>query len=699
MNAPPQGPADPIFPAWKFSGDGPPPRRVEWFERRPLSFAGAWEPLSFRQRAGYAFADEEEFHRAEFSDAALDAYIEAGANALVIPFAKGFGLQATAEELDRERDTIRRAHRKGLKVGTYIRVDCLIPELVAQDCPDVEQWLARGMWGHVGSYSPQQTFRKRVCQLHPGAIGWLERLFVYAAQELNADFLHLDGCSVAATPWATCRCERCVASYRMWLKRELAEPAELRRALGIADLERIAIPEFPPDSPPPAVVASADMQLWFRYLWEREIAFIRHVRRFTRNLREDLAITANPIWSRARNVALWSGCIAEGLFPWLDAVWLEDGLPDAGDHHLRARMGFLKTAREYGIPVCHYHWQREKNRIAASLAVSLAANDGNASCLGFTFRYLPHISLCQDVKGRYVRWADTHRALLMGTRPLGEIALLRHPLSLAWNSGSPHYTLVGFEQLLLRMQVPWRYFDAITPTKLEKIRTLLIPDCECLSDQELATLDAWVRKGGRLLLTANTATHDEYRRRRPRNGLLSKVERNARAPNAEDWYQWILEDFVEIGDEHIAQGTGEPEIYALGEGALGFWPQAQVPIPGNTAQRTLRSEDRTLPKNADALEAFLRRLHGPFRLEVHGPENLLVECNIQPATDETLLHLIHTNAEDHLCDLDIANAHGWEEFRVITPDPTPPSVQAKGRTLTVTGLDRYAVIVWRNLEL
>lgn len=100
-----------------------------------------------RRRAGYAFTDEEEFAKAEFSDEALNQYREAGANAVVIPFAKGFGLKAVEAELRDQKDLVHRAKRQGLRVGAYIRVDFSVPETLHADRPDVDDWLARGMHG------------------------------------------------------------------------------------------------------------------------------------------------------------------------------------------------------------------------------------------------------------------------------------------------------------------------------------------------------------------------------------------------------------------------------------------------------------------------------------------------------------------------------------------------------------------------
>jgi len=64
------------FSCWPLSFEGEPPARVAWTRQQPLSFVGAWEPVSFRTRAGYAYDDEEAFAaESEFSDAALRGFV------------------------------------------------------------------------------------------------------------------------------------------------------------------------------------------------------------------------------------------------------------------------------------------------------------------------------------------------------------------------------------------------------------------------------------------------------------------------------------------------------------------------------------------------------------------------------------------------------------------------------------------------
>lgn len=679
---------------WPLSAEGTPPPRVQSFREHPLAFVGAWEPLSFRSRAGYAYTDEEEFLlENEFSDDALESYVKLGANSIVLPYAKGFGLKATEEELQLEKDVINRAHARGLKAGAYIRVDLLIPELVKQDCSDVQEWLVVGMHGRHSPYSAQQTFRKRVCHSHPSAVRWLEKIFTYGIKELGADYLHLDGCSVTYRPWDTCRCQRCLDTYRHWLKRRFVDERLRKRIFGLVDFDEIDFPEFQPNAPLPTVLTSADMQAWYLFQWERGAAFMRHIRRFIRQLSPETAVTINPPgWGRAVHAPRILCQTIEPLLPWVDMVLLEDNLHlDFQNGSICSRIGIFKTAREYDVPVGHYHWSADPKKIEPSLALSVAANGGNVSCLGFTFRYLPHYTSGLEEKRRLTTWAEAHRPLLGATRPFGEIALLRHFPSLAWNGRDPWHGAMGLEQILVRMHVPWRMFDHISRTALDQVRTLLLADMESLADDELAILRDWVQSGGRLFFTGRTGTHDEFRRRRPRPAILSWLPEHDLPGNAVRWYAWCKEDFSE---DDVQDGglKGEPWMQPYGEGRLGYWPRIGNGDAPGLLDSYVKAEDWVAPSNADEIEKFIRKLHGSFQFEVEGPSSLLTETAIHAVTGETLLHLIQVDGNAAPIDLAIHRA-GEGDVRIFSPDPVPPVFERRGNTLHLRGLNRYAVVI------
>lgn len=686
-----------LFPMWPLSREGEPPPRVSAFRERPLAFIGAWEPLSFRTRAGYAYTDEEEFLReSEFSDAAFARHASAGASSIIFPFAKGFGLAATAEELAQEKDAILRAKARGLLAGAYIRVDIVAPELLRRDCPDVEDWLAVGMDGLRGSYSLQQTWRKRVCFSHVSAARWLEKLLAYGVRDLAADYLHLDGCAVADRPWETCRCPLCLETYRRWLRERFADPKARRKFFGIVDFEVLEFPEFSPARPLPTVLSSADMQAWYLFQWERGAAFMRHIRRFVRDLSPDVAVTINPPgWGRTTHAHRIRCQRVEPLLPWVDMVMIEDSLHlRYKEGAIRSRIGIFKTAREYDVPVGHYHWLDHPKEIEASLCLSLAANGGNAGCLGFSFRYLPHFELGVGEKQRLTHWAGEHQALLRETRPHGSLALLRHFPSLAWNGREPWVAAGILERLLLQMHVPWRMLDRISEDALRDIQTLLLPDAESLSDRELDILRDWTRGGGRLFFTGRSGTHNEFRRRRPRAAILSWTPERSQPADAARWYSWCREDFSE-GRMLDGGLKGEPWIEDFGSGKLGYWPTLCPPDAPSLITHYV--EEFAMPENSSDLEAFIRNLHGPFSLEVHGPPSILMESATHIPTGDILLHVLQTDIDAPPINLDIHCQDRKGTLRVISPDSAPPRLERRGETLALLSLARYAVLIFSKL--
>jgi len=649
--------------------------------------------------------DEARYSREEeFSDRAIGRYLDAGATMVVIPYAKCFGLEATPEEIAEGKDFIARARARGLRTSVYLRVDALAPETVAAAHPEVHEWLALGMHERKSYYGAQQTFRQRVCYFHPGAMAWLEGVLRHAVEEMKADMIHCDGFSPAGhLPWQTSRSPRALAAYRAWLKRRYADPAEREAFFGVVDFDRIEFPEYAEGPRLPAMLRSADFQAWYRFLWDKELAFTRHVRRHVKSLDPEVALYANPWWSRAVPVPRVACSHVERLLPWLDAVFSEDPyhLQFTGGR-VRSRLGMFKTAREYDIPVLHYHWVAKPRAVQSSLALSVAANGGHAAALGFGLRYMPHYSIEGETKRKVVSWVQDHWPLLGRNRPLGDLALVRHHESMAWNAREPWWAPMGFEQLLTAMKVPWRLFDRLEAAPMAQVRTLVLPEAESLSDEELVLLRGWVENGGNLLVTGRTATHDGSRRRRPANGILSWLP-DYRVPGPTEWLRWAIEDGCEV-DYEFEEENGErsPRIVKVGRGRLGIWPELQWPqslrdLGGECyGLQCIRPRDLTPPLEEQQLAAFVRELHGEFPVEVEGPASLLVEYSQQPKTGEWLIHLIDCGATAQTAPVTLRRRGGWSGVRLLTPDDTPVTHIVEGDNLRLRGLPVYTVVAVRN---
>jgi hypothetical protein len=560
-------------------------------------------------------------------------------------------------------------------------VDAVVPETVRADDPQVDSWLMRGMHGKLSSYNRGQTFRRRVCYSHPGAVAYLESQFRYAIETLKTDQLHLDGYAIAASPVATCRCEACVASYRRWLANRYPTAESREQAFGIVDFDTIVPPECERDEWFPSTIISPDIRAWLRFHWDRELAFTRHVRRFVGRLNPDVAITANP-WSLGiypqLNGPFRHFSRALSILPWLDGVWSEDHLFLRFEKgKVVSRAATLKAVRETDTPLCSYHWTDRPGQMSASIAQNIAANGGNVSCLGFTLRFLPHVELCAATKQHLTRWAAEHWNLLDHTKPWGEIGLLRHHETLAWNAGKPWEALATFQTLLADQRIGWRLLDGVNAPGLQEVRTLIAADVECLSDAELAHLRKWVEAGGRLLVTPRTGRFDLDRRCRAVHPIQNWVPawQSRAGSGPADWFGWVSDDGAPWMTERSVAASAKPEIASLGDGTIGWWP-------GN------------LPKEpTDALLAFVRQLHGPFAMQVEGPPQLMAEFNLT-CDGRRLVHLIRADDSEQAVNVVVRLASPVQSnaVRLLSPDAAPPRMTIDGNSMILSGLDRYAVV-------
>src|SRR5262249_49083218 len=74
---------------------------------------------------------------------------------------------------------------------------------------------------------------------------------------------------------------------------------------------------------------------------------------------------------------------------------------------------------------------------------------------------------------------------------------------------------------LLGGHIPFDLVPEITPQRLSRYKTIVLPNVECLSDDEVKVLLEYVQSGGGLVLTDQTGVFDGWRRRRPQQALLN----------------------------------------------------------------------------------------------------------------------------------------------------------------------------------
>src|SRR5262249_15976918 len=127
---------------------------------------------------------------------------------------------------------------------------------------------------------------------------------------------------------------------------------------------------------------------------------------------------------------------------------------------------------------------------------------------------------------RYIQFFKKNFRLFRDIESAADVAVLHSFGTLAFNNDRPYQSTWLFEQTLIQAKIP---FDIIFDQHLKnsaKDRVVILGDVECLSDEQLDLIRAYVQNGGGLVATEWTSLYTEWRVLRPGFGLgdLFKVK-------------------------------------------------------------------------------------------------------------------------------------------------------------------------------
>lgn len=169
---------------------------------------------------------------------------------------------------------------------------------------------------------------------------------------------------------------------------------------------------------------------------------------------------------------------------------------------------------------------------------------------------------------RFLDWHDAHGAELTGTRSAARVALY-HSRTADLHAGATasgktrHQCFRGAYRLLLEARIPFdfvsdeRMEDADADAQLDRYDVIILPNTACLGDREASVLDAWAARGGTLIATGETATHDERGQRRAHFALDSFPAKQPKAPiSGLETYFAIAPDELDFPDTRLAHLDG-----------------------------------------------------------------------------------------------------------------------------------------------
>jgi hypothetical protein len=191
------------------------------------------------------------------------------------------------------------------------------------------------------------------------------------------------------------------------------------------------------------------------------------------------------------------------------------------------------------------------------------------------------------------------------------------------------------EQALIQARIPFDMIFDEHLADLSKYKVLVLPDTECLSDAQLASIRQFVSNGGGLVATGQAGLYDQWRRLRVAPGLKGLIDSQRRARDYEETVRRV-------------EAGGAPVRKEYEKGKVVYIPAVTFDGPLPEFGKFFNVEPRfwKLPKNAPEItEAVRWASGGDIPAEVTGPAYLVSNLVEQTDKHRMMLHLVNYNAK------------------------------------------------------
>ena len=665
-----------VAPA-QIPSDAPLPR-AKWIENGLIDGGGSHEPYLFVHRRGGQRSDYKESYDRLLTEDFIKRVAEQGIEVFHTHLYKGFGMAAEMPAFEDAKRAAGFAHKYGMKVDSYIQWNTLMYETFFAEEPRAKDWVQRDALGRpiLLTYGFQQSYRYRPCFANKEYLNYLKKIVRYAVEEVKTDFIHFDNFDLNAEP-DSCQDQTCVRGFREYLKHKYT-PEKRRERFGFENVDYVNPPQFNSSNPAPRmqIIFDPAIQEWIDYRCQVMADALHEMAAYVKSLNPEVVIEVNPHGITGGNRAWEAGLDHTRFLKSTQVFWTEEenrtGLTPDG--RVVSKIRSYKLARAFDNILLAY--------IAGDpLAIS--------ECLTFnqTFGYAGNAPLRPETL-RYMDFYKKNRDLYVGAKDAGNVAVLRSYASITYNHQRTQLSAILAEQALIEAHIPFDLVFDEHLANLSKYKTLVLPDSECLSDQQLEYIRAFVAKGGGLVAIGQAGLYDEWRRVRVKPGLTGLVDGQRPARDYEE----------RVGR---TRATGTPQRKDYEKGRVVWLPALNFPgeMPAPSPYFEIHSQWWKRPSNAAEFESAVKwTARDEVTAEVSGPHFLVAHVTAQPAKRRMLVHLVNYNRQQASIPsvaVKLRVPAAVKEIKLISPDAAPATI-TPGSSFTVPEVKVYtiAVVSW-----
>lgn len=600
-----------------------------WIHNGIIDAGGSHEPYIFVVRRGGESLNARHIYEKEQSEELIRLLHNQGVEVFHTHLYKGFGMAAEMPEM---QDTVRSAaiaHRYGMKIDTYVQWDTMMYETFFAEEPRAQQWIQRDVVGKpiLLTYGYQQSFRYRPCFSNQEYLDYLKKILRFAVEEVKTDFIHFDNFTLNAEP-DSCHCDACKTGFRNRLRKKYSA-AELKERFGFVNVDYVNPPLWNRQNPPEKlnIIYDPGFQEWIDYRCQMMTDALEQMVTEIRSLNPNVVVEINPGGISGENCPWLNGIDHPRLLKHTEAFWDEwRNLPEYfPDNRMVSGIRTYKLARTYKNVVFNYTDTSE-----AAIGECLAFNQtiGFAGESPLTKEMLKYISFYRKNRDSYV-----------GTQDVASVAVLRSYPSMTYHHSRAGLSAILVEQTLIQARIPFHmiFDEHLAELSPSACKVLVLPDSECLSDSQIASIRNFVEAGGGLIVTGQAGLYDQWRRSRPTPGLKDLVDHQVRGSSYEERVK------------PMAVTAGAASQKEVGRGRVYYIPGLEFdgPLPPAEPYFTLNNVYWKRPKNWKQLvDGITWASQGDIPLSVEGPDYLVANLVGQPHRNRRFVHLINYNSKN-----------------------------------------------------